>query len=216
MSKAKNVVECYVLCNKLKDVIRTGWQTWHVKRERLESVAEHVYGVQMLAMLMHSEYQYDIDIMKVISMLAVHELEETVIGDLTQFEITDKDKAKIGHEAVCNLLDGLLNKDKIMNLVLEFDERKTSEAKFAYYCDKLECDIQSKLYDEEGCVDLDNQDGNKVMNDSRVQSLLNTGKSWSEMWLFFGQAVYNYDKNFTEVSNYVKDHKIKRKNKIHS
>lgn len=33
MSKAKNVVECYVLCNKLKDVIRTGWQTWHVKRE---------------------------------------------------------------------------------------------------------------------------------------------------------------------------------------
>lgn len=197
-------------------MIRTGWQTWHVKRERLESVAEHVYGVQMLAMLMHSEYQYDIDIMKVISMLAVHELEETVIGDLTQFEITDKDKAKIGHEAVCNLLDGLLNKDKIMNLVLEFDERKTSEAKFAYYCDKLECDIQSKLYDEEGCVDLDNQDGNKVMNDSRVQSLLNTGKSWSEMWLFFGQAVYNYDKNFTEVSNYVKDHKIKRKNKIHS
>lgn len=216
MSKAKNVVECYVLCNKLKDVIRTGWQTWHVKRERLESVAEHVYGVQMLAMLMHSEYQYDIDIMKVISMLAVHELEETVIGDLTQFEITDKDKAKIGHEAVCNLLDGLLNKDKIMNLVLEFDERKTSEAKFAYYCDKLECDIQSKLYDEEGCVDLDNQDGNKVMNDSRVQSLLNTGKSWSEMWIFFGQAVYNYDKNFTEVSNYVKDHKIKRKNKMHS
>lgn len=149
-------------------------------------------------------------------MLAVHELEETVIGDLTQFEITDKDKAKIGHEAVCNLLDGLLNKDKIMNLVLEFDERKTSEAKFAYYCDKLECDIQSKLYDEEGCVDLDNQDGNKVMNDSRVQSLLNTGKSWSEMWIFFGQAVYNYDKNFTEVSNYVKDHKIKRKNKMHS
>lgn len=216
MSKAKNVVECYVLCNKLKDVIRIGWQTWHVKRERLESVAEHVYGVQMLAMLMHSEYQYDIDIMKVISMLAVHELEETVIGDLTQFEITDKDKAKIGHEAVCNLLDGLLNKDKIMNLVLEFDERKTSEAKFAYYCDKLECDIQSKLYDEEGCVDLDNQDGNKVMNDSRVQSLLNTGKSWSEMWIFFGQAVYNYDKNFTEVSNYVKDHKIKRKNKMHS
>lgn len=216
MSKAQNVVECYVLCNKLKDVIRTGWQTWHVKRERLESVAEHVYGVQMLAMLMHSEYQYDIDIMKVIFMLAVHELEETVIGDLTQFEITDKGKAKIGHEAVCNLLDGLLNKDKIMNLVLEFDERKTSEAKFAYYCDKLECDIQSKLYDEEGCVDLGNQDGNKVMNDSRVQSLLNTGKSWSEMWLLFSQEVYNYDKNFTEVSNYVKDHIIKFKNKMHS
>lgn len=202
MSKAKNVVECYVLCNKLKDVIRTGWQTWHVKRERLESVAEHVYGVQMLAMLMHSEYQYDIDIMKVISMLAVHELEETVIGDLTQFEITDKDKAKIGHEAVCNLLDGLLNKDKIMNLVLEFDERKTSEAKFAYYCDKLECDIQSKLYDEEGCVDLNKQDGNDTLKNPRVQELLKTCASWSTMWLRFGQQVYPYDDNFRAVSDY--------------
>lgn len=42
MSKAENVVRYYVLCNKLKDVIRTGWKNWNVKRERLESVAEHI------------------------------------------------------------------------------------------------------------------------------------------------------------------------------
>ena len=41
----------------------------------------------MLAIAMKSEYSYDIDIMKVILMLAVHELGETVIGDLTQFYI---------------------------------------------------------------------------------------------------------------------------------
>ena len=32
------------------------------ERERLESVAEHIFGVQMLAIAMKSEYEYDIDI----------------------------------------------------------------------------------------------------------------------------------------------------------
>lgn len=44
MERAKNVVNYYVLCNKLKNIIRTGWKTWNVKRERLESVAEHIWG----------------------------------------------------------------------------------------------------------------------------------------------------------------------------
>ena len=68
MSKEENVIKYYVLCNQLKNVIRTGWKEWHVKKERLESVAEHIFGVQMLAIAMKSEYQYNIDIMKVILM----------------------------------------------------------------------------------------------------------------------------------------------------
>lgn len=61
MCKEQNVLNYYVVCNKLKNVIRTGWKDWKVKRERIESVAEHIYGVQMLAIAMKSEYQYDID-----------------------------------------------------------------------------------------------------------------------------------------------------------
>ena len=41
------------------------------------------------------EYQYDIDVMKVIFMLAIHELGETVIGDLTMFQISKEEKEKI-------------------------------------------------------------------------------------------------------------------------
>ena len=88
MTKKENVINYYVLCNKLKNVIRTGWKDWNVQSDRIESVAEHIFGVQMLVLAMYSEYQYDIDIMKVIFMLAVHELGETVIGDLTQFQIS--------------------------------------------------------------------------------------------------------------------------------
>lgn len=53
MKKEQKVLNYYVICNQLKDVIRTGWKDWNVKRERIESVAEHIYSVQMLAIAMN-------------------------------------------------------------------------------------------------------------------------------------------------------------------
>lgn len=103
----------------------------------------------------------------------------------------------------------LIDKEQISNLIFEFDERKTKEAIFAYQCDKLECDLQRKLYDEEGCFDLNSQMGNETYNNPLVQNLLEKEKSWSGMWLAFGQNKYNYDKNFTDVSNYAKNNCIK-------
>ena len=208
MSKEQNVVNYYVLCNKLKDVIRTGWIDWKVNRERVESIAEHIFGVQMLAIAMKSEYQYDIDIMKVIYMLAIHELGETIIGDLTQFQISKDEKEKMEHEAVHNILSSLIDGEQIESLFLEFDSHSTPEAMFAYQCDKLECDIQSKLYDQEGCVDLEHQEGNATANNEFVKKLLENGQSWSDMWLEFGQRKYPYDENFMSVSHYVKDNSI--------
>ena len=208
MNSAKNVINYYVLCNKLKNIIRKGWKEWKVKSERIESVAEHIYSVQMLAIAMYSEYKYNIDIKKVIMMLAIHELEEILIGDLTIFEIKENEKNKIGHEAVKKVLSNLINKNELESLILEFDERKTKESLFAFFCDKLDADLQCKLYDEKGYVDLNQQEGNKIINDPSVKSLLEKGLSWSEMWLKFSQGKYNYDNNFEEVSNYALNNKI--------
>ena len=208
MKKEERVVNYYLLCNKLKDIVRTGWLNWKVKRERVESIAEHIYGVQMLAIAMKSEYQYDIDIMKVIYMLAIHELGETIIGDLTPFEISREEKEKIEHEAVHNILKSLLDGEKIEKLFLEFDAHETKEAKFAYYCDKLECDIQCKLYDQEKCVDLNQQEENETVSDELIKKMLDTNISWSDMWLENNQKNYFDDKNFVDVSNYVKNKKI--------
>lgn len=202
MSKEENVLRYYLLCNKLKNVIRTGWKDWNVKAERLESVAEHIYGVQMLALAMNSEFHYDINIMKVLYMLAVHELEEIYIGDLTLFQISSSQKMLLGHEAVSKVLGNLIKKEEIQEIIEEFDARITKEAKFAYYCDKLECDLQSKIYDEMNLIDLNDQQDNKTFYDERVQKFLKEGKSFSEMWLLFGQSLYSYDENFTAVSNH--------------
>lgn len=66
-------------------------------------------------------------------------------------------------------------------MFLEFDAHKTKEAIFAYQCDKLECDLQCKLYDQEKCVDLNNQKNNKTLENEIVKEILNGGASWSTM-----------------------------------
>jgi putative hydrolase of HD superfamily len=208
MSKEKNVIEYYLLCNKLKNIIRTGWKLWDVERDRIESIAEHVYGVQQLALVMYSEFEYDIDIKKVIFMLAIHELGETVIGDITQFQITKEEKEKMEHEAVHKILKKLKSGEEIEKLFLEFDEHKTKEALFAYQCDKLECDIQCKIYDEEKCVDLEKQKNNDLLKNELVKKSIVEGDSWSSMWIKYGQYIYPYDDNFRRVSNYLLSNNI--------
>ena len=205
MKKVENVVRYYALCNKLKDLVRTGWLDWHVSRNRVESVAEHIFGVEMLAIAMKSEYNYDVDLEKVILMIAVHELEEIYIGDLTPFQISRDEKEKMGHEAVEKVLDGLLLKDEINKLILEFDERKTKESLFAYYCDKLECDLQCKIYDEESCVDLDKEMVNRELHNRDAKDMYEKGASWSDMWITNDQKRCDFDDNFNEVAEYIKE-----------
>ena len=216
-NKEQIVVEFYRVCNKLKTLIRTGWKDWHVSSERLESVAEHVYSTQMLALAMYSQYEYDFDITKLALMLAIHEIGETVIGDITLYdEISKEEKAIIERKAVLEILKDLNIKDMILSLFDEFEEKKTPIAKFAYQCDKLECDLQSKVYDEQGVVDIYNQDDKYYYTNERVQRLLKKEKTFSNMWLASGQELYPYDENFMKVSTFVKENGITKngKNKI--
>lgn len=205
MKKVENIVRYYALCNKLKDIVRTGWLDWHVSRNRVESVAEHIFGVEMLAIAMKSEYNYDVDLEKVVLMIAVHELEEIYIGDFTPFQISREEKERLGHEAVEKVLDGLLLKDEIRSLILEFDERKTKEALFAYYCDKLECDLQCKIYDEESCVDLDREMVNRELYNPDAKDMYEKGASWSDMWITNDQKRCDFDEKFNEVAEYIKE-----------
>lgn len=209
MSKPQNILDYYATCNKLKDTIRTGWKKWNVKKSRLESVAEHVYGTQMLALAMYSEYNYDIDILKVIFMLAVHEIGETAIGDFTPFDISREEKEHLEHEAVRKVLGDFIKRDEIEKYFLEFDAHETPEAKFAYQCDKLEAELQCKIYDEGNYVDLHDLPHNEVTSNAGVQELIQK-YPWSKAFILFDRKLVNYDKNFLEVSRYAIDHKIKR------
>lgn len=207
-NKIKNAIKYYTLCTKLKDIIRTGPVIWNAKRDRIESVAEHIWGAQMLAISIYYQFEYKLDIMKVIYMLAIHELEEIEIGDLAFFEITREEKLTKGKEAVNYILKDFLGKEEISSLLDEYNERITKEAVFAYHCDKLECDIQMKLYDQEGCFDLNNQPNNPIINDPNVRKVLDSEKNISNAWIEFDRDKYEDDKNFIEIIEYLKENTI--------
>lgn len=88
-----------------------------------------------------------------------------------------KEQNVINYYVLCNSLKDLLKGEEIEQLYLEFDSHNSKEAHYAYCCDKLDCDLKSKLYDEENCIDLNKQDTNDTINNPVVKSLLDNGAS---------------------------------------
>lgn len=204
----KKILEFYLSMNTLKDIPRTGWLDWSVNRDRIESVADHVYGTQQLAYVIWSEFDVPVNIDRVLAMLAFHETEEPVIGDIPLVHDLKKYKKEMGEIAVDNLVSKLSKNTYIRNLIAEFEECKTPEAKFAKYVDKLECDLQSKIYDEEDTVDVNDQENNASSKVPLVKQLLDEGKSFGEMWMEFGRNVYNYPQEFNDVSEYAEKNNL--------
>jgi len=200
----------YLLATQLKYKIRSGWDEthWNVSKERLESIAEHVYGTCILALSIDSEFETNLYINKVVKMLVIHELGEVVIGDITPFDnITPEEKMKKEHEAIKEVLGDLIKKDEFYSLLLEFDEKKTKEAVFAHHCDKLEADIQAKVYQDMGCQNpLNEQENNVVFKSQRVQQMVKDGaKSAFDIWYEWDKSLYFDDEIFASILDYVKE-----------
>ena len=211
--KIKIAMKFYLLATKLKYKIRAGWDKdgWNVKGDRIESVAEHVYGVCILAISLDSEFNFDINLERVIKMLVLHEIGEVNTGDITPFDgISEKDKEKLEHSAWLEILDGLVKRDEYYDLLLEFDERITKEAKFAYLCDKLEADIQSKIYEDMGCHrSLSDQENNKCYKYDKIKRILENGATCAfDVWYQNDYDKFENDKVFIKGLGYVKDNNM--------
>ena len=153
--KIKTILDYYILTNKLKDLVRTGWKRWGVQKERLESVAEHIYGTCMLAVAVWSETLPEVNLSEVILMLVLHETEENIISDITPYDDEQKLKLKKeGEKAVLAIFKNFVAKDVYFKLIHDFDTQATPEAQFAHKCDKLEADLQARLYSDGGYMDL--------------------------------------------------------------
>lgn len=214
--KIQNIIHFYVLASTLKDKIRSGWKIWHIERERVESVAEHIYGTCMLAIAIDSEYDFNIDLMKVIKMLVIHELEEIEIKDFTPFEkITNEEKRKMGKVAVEDVLKDLIKKEELIELIEEFENMKTKESIFAKMCDKLESDIQCKLYCEEHCLDVNKSENKSILEDERIQRLIEDGsKTISDFFVEnHKEEILNQDKVFEEIADYIKNNTLLKEQK---
>lgn len=207
--KIKNLLQFYLLATELKDKIRSGWKKWNINRERVESVAEHIYGTCILAIAIESEFELNIDIYKVVMMLVLHEIEEVKIGDLTPFDkITQEEKRRIGKQAVQEILNTLDKRVQYINLIEEFEEMKTKESIVAKMCDKLEADIQAKLYCEENCIDINNNSNKELLKDERVKKLLDKGaKTVADLFIENDRTIYK-EKIFEDIVNFVQKNSL--------
>ena len=216
MEKINKVLDFYILTNSLKDKIRSGVALWNISKERLESVAEHIYGTCMLAIALDSEYDFNIDIKKSILMLTIHELEECYIWDLTPFDnITREEKIEKGEQAVSEILSGLVKKEEYLELTKEYNRRTTPEAIFASNCDKLEMLLQMKIYEEYGYSNINHKDNKILLENNWVKELINNGSSTiADLFFDFHTPSFNEDIVFKNISNYAKNNHITKKKKL--
>ena len=208
--KITNSLKFYLLATELKDKVRSGWKIWHVNKERLESVAEHIYGTCILAIALDSEFELNLDLSKVIFMLVLHELEEVIIGDLTPFDTISADEKKLmGKEAVLNVLSSLTKREEYLNLLAEFEEENTIESKFSRMVDKLECDIQVKLYCEGNMVVLFADENKYLSERAEVKEKIISSKIKSLADLFIEHdREYFFNKQMENILNFVKNNEL--------
>lgn len=208
--KIKTIINYYILTNKLKDMVRTGWKRWGVKRERVESVAEHIYGTCMLAVAVWSETLPNVNLSEVIMMLALHETEENIISDITPYDDEKKLKLKQeGEKATRAIFKDLIAKDVYFKLVHDFDTLATPEAVFAHKCDKLECDLQARLYSDEGCLKLENADDikdNEKIVEYRVKGITDV----ADYFALEDRKHFVDDDIFRKINLYIENNKIKK------
>ena len=200
--KVKSITAFNKLTNKLKTVMRSGWQNWGIGAPRLESVAEHSHGTQMLAYAIWENFKErypDVNISRVISMLAFHEMEETLMPDYTPFDkITKAEKRAKGAACVEKVASTLPQSNYMRELIAEFEQRTTPDGKFAKMVDTLEAGLQCQIYDEQGHIDLKNP---KALEQLRVHDPKKRGHdNLSDSWLAYCDESYDYDETFGEIA----------------
>ncbi len=160
----------------------------------------------MLAIALDSEFETNLDMGKVTMMLALHEIGEAIIGDITPFDkCTPEEKMRREHLAWEKVLGDLVKAEEYRSLLLEFDERKTKEAIFAGRCDKMDADLMSKIYLDTGChKPLDKQQNNQTFKSEKVLQMVKDGaKNAFDIWYQWDRPKYVDDPNFLALIDYL-------------
>lgn len=131
---------------RLKRKDRAGW----VRRgiENPESVAEHSFGVALIALVLSEKFGLDSN--RAVKMGLIHDLAEYSVPDFTPFDnVPQEKKFRLEEEAMKKLCSELENGDEILTLWYELEKGESPEAQFIKRLDKLEMMFQAKEYAQE-------------------------------------------------------------------
>jgi putative hydrolase of HD superfamily len=129
--------------DKLKSVVR---RTQLVDASRLENSAEHSWHLVLLIMVLREYGARDVDWLRVIEMVAVHDLVEIDAGDVSAYDVDGLAAKAVSEQAAAGRIFGLLPPDQrshLRDLWDEFEAHATAEARFANAVDRLQPLLQN-------------------------------------------------------------------------
>jgi putative hydrolase of HD superfamily len=149
------LIEAYFEFNHLKQLYRQGWLLRGVPPERCESVADHSFGVALLALLLAETYFPDLDPGKVIRLALLHDFGEIYAGDITPFDGIDQaEKVRREQAGAAQVLAKLPQGERYLALWEEYEQQHSPEARFVRQIDRLEMALQASVYEHQGLGDL--------------------------------------------------------------
>lgn len=121
-----------------KQIVRQNYLT---DGSRKENDAEHAWHMAVMTLLLSEYANEEIDVLKTVSMLLIHDLVEIDAGDTFAYDEEAKKTQKQREQKAADIIFNLLPKDqsaKFRKLWDEFEECKTPEAKFARTMDNIQ------------------------------------------------------------------------------
>ena len=120
---------------------KIGRQTYLTGARRKENDAEHAWHMAVMTLFLSEYANEEIDVLRTISMLLIHDLVEIDAGDTYAYDETGKATQREREEKAADRIFSLLPEEqgrKLRDLWEEFEERKTPEAKFARTMDNIQ------------------------------------------------------------------------------
>lgn len=118
--------------------------------DRNENDAEHSWHLALMALVLAEHSNEDVDILKVVKMVLIHDIVEIDAGDTFIYD-TQKNHSNTDEERIAaNRIFGLLPKEQAEEFIAvweEFEAGETKEAKFAKAMDRLEPLLQNTSND---------------------------------------------------------------------
>lgn len=134
---------------KLKSVKRAGWVT-RLNLHNAESVADHTFSACAVAMLFAD--MLGLDTGRIMKMVILHDLAESIVGDYMPGDISGPEKTRQEMAAMESILAGLPDnvRSEYAGIWMEYLDNKTAASRFVHRIDKLEMAMQASSYSQQG------------------------------------------------------------------
>lgn len=143
MSRLAQQIAFLIEVDKLKGILR---RTSLMDSSRQENSAEHSWHLVLAAVVLREHGPGDLDVNRVLEMLAIHDLVEIDAGDTFAYDVVELATKAEREIAAADRIFGLLPPDQatyFRSLWEEFEQQETQESRFANALDRLQPLLQN-------------------------------------------------------------------------